>query len=224
MGAYLFESIADEIERDINTGVLAVGEKLPSERSMAESYGVSRNVIREAIRVLGEKGFVQVRAGRGGFACKPSQKDLSDSLTTVVESSSASLEEIVEAREVFEAAVLSCAAERATEDDLAVLRALYEKMERTGSNGREYAALDKEFHIALAGCAKNSVLALLAGSVYNMAASSLFLMTPLNPARTVSAQQEHLEMIEGLAQHDAERVRGALAAHIHCLREQIAAQ
>lgn len=224
MGAYLFEKIAEFIERDINTGVLAEGSKLPGERTMAESYGVSRNVIREAIRVLGEKGFVEVHAGRGGFVRKPSQESLTDSLTSVVECSSASLEEIVEARAVFESAVLALAAERVTEADVSALRVLYNQME--GSTERmgavRFGELDKEFHLALARSAGNSVLLLLAGSVYNMATSSLFRLTTMNPARMRSAQREHLEMIEGLASHDAPRVQQALDQHISCIREQLA--
>lgn len=221
MAGYLFETIAANIEREIGCGALAVGTKLPSERSMAESYGVSRNVIREAIRVLEEKGFVEVRAGRGGFVCKPSQKALADSLTTVVESSSASVEEIVEAREIFESAVLAQAAKCAREEHIEVLRKLFTEMERNKRSGARFAELDKEFHLALARCTGNSVITLLAGSVYSMADSSLFRMTPLNPARMLTAQQEHAEMLEAIAAHDEARAVAALGRHIHCIREQL---
>lgn len=224
MPGYLFETIASKIEREIACGALAVGTKLPSERSMAESYGVSRNVIREAIRVLEEKGFVEVRAGRGGFVCKPSQKALADSLTTVVESSSASVEEIVEAREVLEAAMLEQAAKCAREENISVLHKLFTEMERQKRSGARFAELDKEFHLALARCTGNSVLTLLAGSVYSMADSNLFQMTQMNPARMLSAQQEHKEMIEAIAIHDAERAKNALKRHIHCIREQLACE
>ncbi len=224
MSNYLFETIAETIEKRIALGELAVGSKLPSERSMAESYGVSRNVIREAIRVLGEKGFVEVRAGRGGFVCKPSQQDLSDSLTSVVESSSASVQEIVEAREVFETAILACAAEKADSQDLETLWGLYDQMEQSRTHGKNFALLDREFHMALAQCAKNSVLTLLAGSIYNMADANLFLLTPVNPARIVTAQREHREMILGIERRSAEHIQEAFRRHIACIREQISAE
>lgn len=221
MSGYLFETIAAQLENDINRGVLAEGSKLPSERNLAESYGVSRNVVREAIRMLSEKGFIEVRAGRGAYVCKPNQKNLSDCLTVVVENSSASLEEIVEAREVFELSVLPWAIQRTTEEDIEKLRDLYEQMQQSRKKSKEYARLDMEFHMALVRCAKNQVLTLLAGSVYNMAQSNLFLMTTLNPERIESAQREHKEMIDGLALRDENRVRGALHDHIQCIREQI---
>lgn len=219
MAGYLFETIAANLEQEISGGALAVGTKLPSERTMAERLGVSRNVIREAIRVLEEKGFVEVRAGRGGYVCKPSQQALSDSLTVVVENSSASALEIVEAREVFEGAVLAQAAICADETQIEALHALYDEMQRSIHKGARFATLDKDFHLMLARCTGNSVLELLAGSVYSMADSSLFRLTPLNPARMVTAQQEHLEIITAIAARDGERAKQALQRHIHCIRE-----
>lgn len=221
MSEYLFEEIAAQLVREITEGKLTVGAKLPSERIMAEQYNVSRNVIREAFRVLEEKGFIQVQVGRGGFVCKPDGQKLTENLSSVVENSSASLLEIVDAREIFETAVAAHAATRAAPSDISVLESLYEEMEENSGNAAAFAKLDQEFHLTLARCTGNSVLVLLADSIYQLAADKLFPLTPHEPKRIASAQKEHSEMIQALKTGDSDRICSAVHAHIHCIRDQI---
>lgn len=221
MSEYLFEKIASQLVHEITEGKLTVGEKLPSERIMADQYNVSRNVIREAIRVLDEKGFVQVMAGRGGFVCKPDGQKLTENLSTVVENSSTSLAEIVDAREVFETAVATCAVSRATPAEITHLESLYVKMGKASDYAADFATLDQEFHMTLARCAGNSILSMLADSIYQLARDGLFPMTPHEPTRIVSAQKEHYEIIQALKAMDSDRICSAIHAHIHCIRDQI---
>lgn len=218
---YLFEEIADQVVEQINSGAFAVGDKLPSERVMAERFGVSRNVIREAIRGLEEKGFVQVQAGRGAYICKPDSRKLSQNLSDVVRSSEASPKEILDAREVFETAIAATAAARACPATIEPLRLLLQQMEKADVSPTQFAVLDQEFHLAMARCAQNPVLTLLADSIYQMASDSLFLLTPHDAGCIATSLQEHCEMLAALEQHDVARVQEALHRHIQCLREQL---
>lgn len=71
MSGNLYTNIVDNIEEAIKNGELNEGTKLPSERAMAERYDVSRNVIREAYKILKEKGLVDIYSGKGAFVSKP---------------------------------------------------------------------------------------------------------------------------------------------------------
>ena len=222
MAEYLFEEIAARLMDGVSDGTLSPGERLPAERLMAEQYGVSRNVIREAIRVLGEKGFVQVQAGRGTFICRPGGEKLTENLSAVVKTSSASPEEIVDAREVFETALASQAVKTVTEEDLELLHRLCREMDLARRDGPRFAKLDRNFHLAVAACAHNSILTLLAGSVYQLAEDTLFYLTPYSGDRMESAQQEHLQIIRALESRDAAGIRRAIHRHTQCIREQLA--
>lgn len=219
MAEYLFEEIAVNLIQQVCDGIVSVGDKLPSERIMAEQFGVSRNVIREAIRVLGEKGYVQVQAGRGAFICKPDGEKLTENLSAVVENSSASLSEIVEAREIFESALAVFACSKVKSSDIEQLWQIYQRMEKAQAS--LFAQLDQSFHLELARCTHNSVLILLAGSIYQLSEDSLFLLTTHDAKRIISAQAEHLEMIRALEARDSLRIQEAVHRHIHCIREQL---
>lgn len=221
MAEYLFEEIAANLIQQVCDGMLSVGDKLPSERIMAEQFGVSRNVIREAIRVLGEKGFVQVQAGRGAFICKPDGEKLTENLSAVVGNSSASPSDIVEAREIFESALAVFACGKVRDSDIEQLRQIYQRMEKAQAKASIFAQLDQEFHLALARCTQNSVLILLAGSIYQLSENNLFSLTPHDAKRIISAQAEHLEMIHALEARDSRRIQDAVHRHIHCIREQL---
>jgi DNA-binding FadR family transcriptional regulator len=63
----LFEQVAEQIEASILEGVFSTGDRLPSERQLAQRCGVSRNVVREAVKRLSQKNLVETRSGRGTF-------------------------------------------------------------------------------------------------------------------------------------------------------------
>ena len=76
----LTEEVADQIERLILSDELLVGDGLPSERTLAKQMGISRNILREAISMLTQKGLLEVRPGTGTFVVRPGSEFLSDIL------------------------------------------------------------------------------------------------------------------------------------------------
>ena len=112
----LYESIADTIEAMILDDTLKVGERLPSEAAMAESFGVSRNIIREAMKILKERHLVELRNGDGARVVKPDSSSLKDVVNRMVIMGSLSLSEIYELREALEVSAAGLAAGRRTEE------------------------------------------------------------------------------------------------------------
>src|SRR5215813_5236055 len=74
------EVVASQIEEAIIDGTFAVGTQLPSEQQLAEEFGVSRNVVREAFKFLKERGLIEILNGSGAYICQPSSEATSNAL------------------------------------------------------------------------------------------------------------------------------------------------
>src|SRR5918911_5324484 len=122
-------AIAEQIRTAIVTGQLGEGERLPPERELAEQFGVSRVTVRDALRGLEAMGLVEVRVGaRGGaFVTAPTGSHIGQTMSDMMLMKAVSPEDIVEARLIVELGTITLAAARATDEDLAELRALAER-------------------------------------------------------------------------------------------------
>lgn len=121
----LSSEILARLQQGIRDGVLNVGDKLPSERELAESMGVSRNSVREAIRALEALGVIEVRHGDGTFIREPDVASLLGPYFDVLHEKGTFLKEVLEFRRLLEPSLAHLAAERATDDDLQDFRYLW---------------------------------------------------------------------------------------------------
>lgn len=156
--ANLYEKIAEEIREYIIKNEIKPGERLATERELAEMLGVSRTSVREGIRLLETMQFLEVRPKRGitvkKLELKPFVKQFSQRL--LLEKNRFS--ELVEARRVLEVALVKLAALRATEDDLKQLAVNIQLMAEQLEKGEEIKEADLKFHQGIFVAAKNSVL------------------------------------------------------------------
>lgn len=154
----LYEQIAEEIRNYIIMNEIKPGERLPTERELAEMLGVSRTSVREGIRLLETLQFLEVKPKRGitvkKLELKPFVKQFSQRLLLDKNRFS----ELVEARRVLEVALVKLAALRATEDDLEQLAASIQLMAEQLERGEEIKEADLKFHQGIFAAAKNSVL------------------------------------------------------------------
>src|SRR6266566_7765181 len=125
----------------ILSGKLMPGDKLPSERELGEQFGVSRTVVREAVRALVAKGVIEVRSGSGLRVAAVDAAAVSESMSLFMHGGGIEFEKVHEVRTVLEVHIAGLAAERATRDDLARLRELHERRE-AGPGPGEPAARD----------------------------------------------------------------------------------
>lgn len=167
-----FEAVASEVERSIADGRYQQGQRLPSERLLAESFGVSRVVIREAMRALESKGLVSVRQGSGTYVLGGKVKALSQDLTLRLELEEASLVELYVVRQALELGATRLAAEHATPAQVELLGAYVDEMRAIAARGistleqyAPFARLDEAFHLALAGASGNLPMHRLLGAL-----------------------------------------------------------
>jgi len=206
--------IADQIEHLVLTRELEIGDALPPERELAEQFQVSRNILREAISALVQKGLVEVRPGLGTFIARPGSEVLGDTLTTFIHFNSSGLLDLVEARRILEVEIAACAAERATPDDRAAVEAHLEAMDDSVSDPDAYIDADVLFHQALGLAADNEILRVLLDSMREAIRENIRTLVTHNPESVQEAATYHRAIVEALRQRDPAAAREAMTGHL----------
>lgn len=221
MNQFLYNTIVEDLEMKIKQGELADGTRLPSERLMAEKYNVSRNVVREAFKVMSEKGLVEIYTGRGAYVSIPKDSVITSKLQEAISISKSNLYEILEVRKVLEEAVVRKVVKVATEEDIESLERIYSRME---SSIRDTVGFEKEdinFHIELAKCTGNSTLALLINTFNKISGKNLYKLHYLYPDRAEKAQREHRAMIDAIKERNEDKIIKAVDSHVNCLAAEM---
>lgn len=152
----IFQDVVDQIEEAIVDGKLQPGDTLPSERDLKELFQTSRGTLREALRVLEQKGLIEIKLGVGGGSVVKAapMEQVCDSLELLVRFQQISLAHLAEFREGIEGIVAATACRRATRRDVAELETLVERARRYADQGvsqsRQFVEIDKQIHQALA--------------------------------------------------------------------------
>ncbi|MEW9549575.1 FadR/GntR family transcriptional regulator [Nonomuraea sp. NPDC050783] len=153
----LVDAAIDELRREIARGTWPVGTKIPSESQLAQSLGMSRLSVREAVRVLAHAGLLHTRQGDGTYvtATDESRVALRRRLDT------AAAMDIIDVRRGLDLVAARLAAGRRTEADLTALRAALARRDTAARAGDldGFADADVEFHVLVAGAAHNALLA-----------------------------------------------------------------
>jgi GntR family L-lactate dehydrogenase operon transcriptional regulator len=209
-----FEDTFEQLRLAIELGVVAPGHRLPPERVLATKLRVARSTVREAIRVLAEKGFVEVRRGRtGGSFARVGVLSIS-----VAEARRLALEmgdqlrDALALRGVIEPVAAAMAAERAQPPDRARIATIL--AEALAAPGASYRQADARLHLAVVEAAHSP---LLAQTVLDLQAR-LGPVLAVFPELTVSArrsQHEHSALARAIVQGDAMAARQAMAEHVN---------
>ncbi|MDV3128049.1 FCD domain-containing protein [Mycobacterium sp. 21AC1] len=204
----------EEIRNRISSGLYARHSKLPRETELAAEIGVSRGALREAIRALELTGVLRTKHGSGTYVTALNPSDLLGQLThgdgfLGVESAV----ELAEFRRIVEPAGTALAAERATAEEAAVVRQLYEEMEMV-DDPVKYAHLDSRFHQAILAASGNSfIVGVSAGLTNGRAWQSMWDAVTRDsvPDRT---RREHENLVRALESRDRELALATAHAHI----------
>jgi len=210
----LTEDIADQIERLILNHELEIGDALPPERELAAQLQVSRNILREAISMLAQKGLLDVRPGSGTYVVRPGVEFLGDTLDFFIRFNSSALFQLVEARRSLEAEIAGLAAQRATPEDYQHISTYLERMEEAANDPEAYIEADIHFHEALAQAANNEILQLLLGSIRGALRENIRVLVQHHPTALDEAMQYHRRIAQAIQQHEPETARLAMREHI----------
>lgn len=211
----LSDRVAKRLEELIVGGVLKTGQRLPPERELAEMFGVSRTVVREATHNLTAKGLLEVRPGSGSYVSGPSTDSVTESLSLLLRSMEGGLfvEDLHEVRRVLETAIATRAAERATDEDILDLEVTLRRMEEAEGDSEAIADLDVEFHRALAVAAHNPLFIILLESIGELLLA-IRRMAFQAPETFHKARYHHRDILEKVKSRDPHQAREAMSAHL----------
>lgn len=166
----LYEQVVEHVSSDIFHGRLKAGDQLPNERALAESFGVSRTVIREAMKTLAKDGLIEVRTGLGTFVVDGTSSALRSTFENLMKfgDDADRLRELVELREIMEPGVAGLAARRADADNIQRLDAAYADMEEAMDDAQAFIEADNRFHQELAQASQNRLIPLILESVVDI--------------------------------------------------------
>ena len=157
----IYQDIVEQIQEAIISGDLKAGDRLPAERELKETFQTSRGTVREALRVLEQKGLIEIKLGTGGGAVvKAITSDLvADSLDILIRSQQIPIRYLAEFRERVEEDVVKLATERMTPDHRSMLKTLLDDARRHAGRGddgvSDFLTTDKKIHLAFAHIAGN---------------------------------------------------------------------
>lgn len=166
----LYEEIAENLETFILTSTKTVGDKLPSEHELAKRFGVSRNIIREALKLLKERGLITVRTGEGAYITMPQSALFTDMLRRVLTLQDIDANTIYEMSLGLEAMAARYASSRANEKDFDVLDELNRKMNDHLDDFAMRVELDVSFHKKIAQFSRNALLEMFVSSMTDLRA------------------------------------------------------
>jgi GntR family transcriptional repressor for pyruvate dehydrogenase complex len=211
----LYEQVTEQLQDLIVTESLRPGDKLPGERDLAERLGVSRTVIREAIRVLGVRGLVKVKPGCGTYIQELSPKDAAAPIELFLRLRQApdSFDHLYEIRRMIEVEAAGLAAERATEEDHAAMEAAIEGMVAHQDDPERFTQYDLAFHTALAGATHNELFSVLLSPIANLWVK-VVLISVHAPGATEDGVNYHRQVLRCVKERDSEKARQAMRAHI----------
>ena len=207
------EEVADRIRVLMLDGTFPPGEPLPSERHLAERFGVSRGSIRDALRTLETIGLLETRHGQGTFPHELSVDRLVAPLASVMAYRSDLQEELLDVRRMFEPAVARAAALRATDEDLADLQRILETQREKLKTGQSAMAEDTAFHAILARATRNRVVMSIMATLNDLLVESRTqsLRQKGRPARSMDG---HEAVVAALRRRDEEGASQAMYNHI----------
>jgi GntR family transcriptional regulator, transcriptional repressor for pyruvate dehydrogenase complex len=207
------EVVAEQMQEFIFESKLRPGDKMPTEPELAKMYDVSRQVVREAARLLDQRGLVEIRAGRGMTVSALSADGVSEFYRLLLRFDPENFTELMEVRQILEPSIARLAAGRRTSSHVEKMRAIIDQAQASLDDFDKCLALDLAFHDAVSECSGNRLLARLAEPV-NSTLREVYRVPTAYLASQPSTIQEHLAILEAIENGDADEADEATRRHL----------
>ncbi|EJL27190.1 transcriptional regulator [Caulobacter sp. AP07] len=206
----LRQQIANAIAVSIRDGPYVLGQRLPSERDLAEDYKVSRPTIREAMIILEARGLVEARHGAGVYVADAPRPEVSAPELEV------SAFELVEARRLIEGDACALAAAVLTDEQVEELTAILHDMAEEHDFGALADLADRRFHVAIAKATGNSVLVAMVENLWDLRykPSSRDMLERAGRVRARPLVDDHQDILDALKARDPVAARAAMREHL----------
>jgi GntR family transcriptional repressor for pyruvate dehydrogenase complex len=211
----LGEQVAAQIAEQISDGRWLPGDRLPPEFELCATLQIGRSTLREALKSLAYVGLVQMRPGEGTYVLDSTQLLVDRIYSRGLLKSEKDLQDVSEARLILETELAALAAERSEPADLESLERILREMKLSlDGEGRDYAALDVDFHLAIAKCSQNDLLHELLVPIRRVLQEFIAKSQEL-PGIKQNAHAHHAKILAAIRQRNPEKARREMRAHLH---------
>lgn len=208
--------VIKEFEFMLEKGILKPGDRIPSEMELAEQFGMSRGILREALRTMESFGYISRKPKGGTFIRELAVKEFKGH--KLMESlKHATYIDLLEVRETMEQKIVELAVERASEEDITEIERIFESCKVSGNYN---STLDQKFHLSIASTTKNAIM-------INFMVAQLDLMndisirTSCDNERVLQILEEHKNILDSIKERNAEKAKKAVLNHLNNIRKSI---
>lgn len=212
----LYERVVDKVLDLISSGAWKPGYRLPPERELSEAFGVSRTVVREAVKALEARGVLESTTGSGVSVRQVDFNIVSQSLQTYMQLSNRDDFEIRlnEVRRVLEVEMVALAAARRTPEQLNQLHGICQQMRAGGNTAKQMAELDFLLHVTLAEATQNDLFKVLLAPLINQLREQIILTWEDFPRPVEEVFDQHETVVSAVENGDADAARQAMTKHL----------
>jgi len=219
-------TLSQRIERTIENAIrekkLIVGSKLPTEREMCESFGVSRTALREALRRLSARGLVTIQKGSGMYVSEINIEDAIDTLNLYydLKFDKNLLSQIIEVRYIFEPEIAKLAALNRTNKDLEeLIRNLAEFEQCDPDNTQQEADLDNNFHLTISKATLNPIVQITMEPIYTLLPRMRNYIYGNIDGEKVNTLKSHRDLLDAIRIQDGDQAQLIMKDHLERTRE-----
>lgn len=219
-GQTAFAKAVERIRQLVSSGEMVPGGRLPSERQLAEEFGLARSSVREAIRALAEQGVLESRRGAGTYLAATSGETLLRRLAQAAQGQSARVAQVFEFRRMLEPQLVRRAVANATEMQLARMRRTVARQEKDIASGGTGRRQDRQFHRLVAEATGNP---LAVEAVHSLA--ELFDVPRAkqfdSPMRDKASLESHKRVLAAMVARDADLAAREMERHLSEMQDMI---
>ena len=227
----LSDRVAQQVLELIQTTPLQTGDKLPTERVLAEQLGVSRTALREAIQKLGSRGVLESRVGAGTFVLAPVQswhEQALAPLAPLMRDDPQYRYDVLETRQIIELSTAWHAAQRATVQDKDHIRRCFDEMLRhqQSQDAANSARADAQFHLAIAEASHNVVVVQVMRSLFEMVLNTVaqnrrLMFVHDDPKVLERLTLQHHDLMQAVIAGEPEQAKAVIAEHLDFVHEKL---
>jgi DNA-binding FadR family transcriptional regulator len=217
----VFQDVVQQIQEAILDGRLKTGDTLPSERQLKEMFNISRGTLREALRVLEQKGLIEIRLGVGGGSVVKDvdAQQVSESLGLLIRSQKVSLNHLAEFREDVEGIVAAHAARRSNQADILRLKKLVDRARKCIEGGitqrDAFIEIDKQIHMTLARVAENPIYISVLHSIHDNIHRYYDQFLSMEERELQENYQDLCDIVKAVEKGQTDNARRLARGHVH---------
>ena len=214
----LSQQIADHIEQVIlSSPTSRMNEKLPGEMKLAAQYNVSRPVVREALKLLQERGLITLKNGVGAIITRPENSTVRDAVNRIMQVDQISTDELTQMRQILELSSIELAVEQLTDEHLKKMEQNVERFSDKTLPLKERVKLDEQFHQLIAQASGNDLLCLFVGVLTSLLRDYMG-KGVLIEGGIQDGITRHRQILDAIKARDKQAAHHAMAEHLRVSR------